>query len=201
MPGPYFPDQRPSQCGHYYPDVLRLRDERRPDGTLVRIVDCSYCGRIEYPLEERHLSPELARKLKTTGREVAIRDDEIATVRKAHLEEVLSTSEKTGKLTLRSLIDKGVRQEVDAIELEYVPAGLEVTYFSGPIGIGEVIDDRESANSIISELISQAKLEHRSRGVFKWVHEAQEYEIRAEQYESFGESSFRLILKKPKQRT
>lgn len=27
MPGPYFPGQLPSDCGHYYPDVLRVRDD------------------------------------------------------------------------------------------------------------------------------------------------------------------------------
>jgi hypothetical protein len=36
VPGPYFSGQQPSPCGHYYPDVLRLRDEKRQDGAFVR---------------------------------------------------------------------------------------------------------------------------------------------------------------------
>jgi len=63
MAGPYFPGQQPSPCGHYYPDVLRIRDEKRPDGTFVRITDCFFCGRIESTLDVRELDRALARKL------------------------------------------------------------------------------------------------------------------------------------------
>ena len=37
----------PPSCGHTYPDVLRLRDEVRADGTFVRITDCRHCGRAD----------------------------------------------------------------------------------------------------------------------------------------------------------
>lgn len=85
MPGPYFPNQQPAECGHYYPDVLRIRDERKSDGTFIRIVDCTYCGQYELPLEVRDLTKELVRKLKKTGRDVTIRDKEVATIRKRRL--------------------------------------------------------------------------------------------------------------------
>jgi hypothetical protein len=87
--GPYFPDQQPSECGHYYPDVLRLRDERRADGSFVRLIDCSHCGRYELPLDLRELSAELRRTLQRTGRDIAIEDEEIATKRKKLFEEML----------------------------------------------------------------------------------------------------------------
>lgn len=103
-------------------------------------------------------------------------------------------------LTLQSLIETAIRHRADAIELEYVPEGLEVIYMKGDIGLGGVVADRESIRAIISELVTRAKLERRSHGAFKWAHGGKEYKIRAEQYESFGESAFRLILKKPKQR-
>jgi hypothetical protein len=90
MPGPYFPGQQPSSCGHYYPDVLRLRDEKRDDGTFVRIVDCSYCGRYESQLDPRDLTRELVRKLNRKGFDVGTREEEIAEVRKKALERLLS---------------------------------------------------------------------------------------------------------------
>jgi len=198
MPGPYFPDQQPAECGHYYPDVLRLRDERKPNGTFVRIVDCTYCGQHELPLDTRHLAKELVRKLKKSGQEVAIKDDEVAKVRKKRFEEMLSTGQKATGLTLQSLIETAIQQGADAIELEYVTEGLEVTYVSGSLGIGEVIANRESIKTIINELVTQAKLEHKRRGTFKWIHAGREYEVRVEEYDSFGESAFRLILKRPK---
>jgi hypothetical protein len=90
MPGPYFPGQQPASCGHYHPDVLRLRDEKRSDGTLVRIIDCTYCGRYELQLDPRTLSRELVRKLNKKGLDVGIREEELSEIRKRELERLLS---------------------------------------------------------------------------------------------------------------
>ncbi|MEW6406616.1 MAG: hypothetical protein AB1649_32955 [Chloroflexota bacterium] len=199
MPGPYFPNQQPAECGHYYPDVLTLRDERKPDGSLVRILDCTYCGQYELLLDAHHLSRELVRKLKQTGREVAIPETEIAHVRKKRFEELRSGDRKLTGQTLHSLLETAIQQGAEMVELEYVAEGLEVTYMSGSYGIGEVVDNRKSIKTIIDELVTQAKLEHKARGVFKWSYNEREYEVRAEEYESFGESAFRLTLKKSKQ--
>ena len=73
--------------------------------------------------------------------------------------------------------------------------GLEVTYVSGNFGIGEVIDNCKAIKAIISELVTQAKLEHKTRGTFKWIDDNRDYEVQVVQYESFGEAAFRLTLK------
>jgi len=111
----------------------------------------------------------------------------------------MSTSRKGSGLTLQALIEAAILKGADTVDLEYVREGLEVTYMSGNIGLGEIVHDRESIETIIGELVTRAKLENKSRGVFKQIHAGREYEVRAEQYESFGESAFRLVLKKPKQ--
>lgn len=85
MPGPYFSGQQQSSCGHYYPDVLRLRDEKRQDGTFVRIMDCSYCGRYELQLDPQTLDQEIVRKLNKKGLDVGTKEDEISEVRKKEL--------------------------------------------------------------------------------------------------------------------
>jgi len=89
MPGPYFAGQLPSPCGHYYPDVLRLRDERRQDGTFVRILDCIYCGRYELRLDARLLERGLVRKLNKKGFDVGVREEKISEVRKKELKRLL----------------------------------------------------------------------------------------------------------------
>lgn len=81
MPGPYFEGQIPATCGHYYPDVLRMRDEQRADGTLVRIIDCTECGRYEHELDPAALDPALVRQLNKQGIVVAITDDDLAAAR------------------------------------------------------------------------------------------------------------------------
>lgn len=101
MPGPYFAGQQPFSCGHYYPDVLRLRDERRPDGTLVRIVDCRYCGQSALPLDVKTLDRALVRKLAQHGGEVAIREEELPAVRQQELAKFSSAEEPTKRALQR----------------------------------------------------------------------------------------------------
>jgi hypothetical protein len=85
MSGPYFAGQIPASCGHYYPDVLRLRDERREDGTFVRIIDCAYCGRYERELDPQQLDRELVHKLNTKGTVMGTREEELSKVREKEL--------------------------------------------------------------------------------------------------------------------
>ena len=63
MTGPYFKGQQLSSCGHYYPNVLRLRDKKRKDGTFIRIIDCRYCGRYKIKLSPDELDEELVHEL------------------------------------------------------------------------------------------------------------------------------------------
>ncbi len=109
---------------------------------------------------------------------------------------MLSKNKKAAEITLWLLLETAVQHEADAIEMEYVPEGLEVSYKSGNFGMGEIIADRETIRRVIRELVAQAKLDRKRRGAFKWIHKQEEYKIRAEEYESFGESAFRLGLEK-----
>jgi hypothetical protein len=71
----------PPSCGHTYPDVLRLRDEVRADGTCVRITDCRHCGRAEIAFPASTLAEALRVELATTGVLAGICEDEIEAVR------------------------------------------------------------------------------------------------------------------------
>ena len=89
MSGPYFSGQQASECGHYYPDVLRMRDEQKSDGTFVRVVDCKYCGQYELLLDIESLSPVLARKLKRKGIDEGIKEKDIAKARKKAMKRLM----------------------------------------------------------------------------------------------------------------
>ena len=71
----------PPSCGHAYPDVLRLRDEVRDDGTFVRLTDCRYCGRAEIAFPASILTEDLRRELEAMGYLSGIAEDEIEAVR------------------------------------------------------------------------------------------------------------------------
>ncbi len=85
MPGPYFKGQQPGKCGHYYPDVLRLRDEKRAEGTFVRIMDCRFCGRYAVPLDLGSLVPALGQHLLSVGVIEGTPEEELAAVREKEM--------------------------------------------------------------------------------------------------------------------
>ena len=199
MSGPYFPGQKPSSCGHYYPDVLRLRDEKKKDGTFVRIMDCSYCGRYELPLDARTLDKELVRKLNRKGFAVGIKEGELSQVRKRALDRLFSDDGTNNRafLPLQSILEGAINDGADSIELEYVDEGLEVTYMFRNRGIGYIVADHVLGKEIIELIVARAKLENRSRGMMDWTHRGKLYRITVVEYESFGESTFKLLLGKP----
>jgi hypothetical protein len=70
----------------------------------------------------------------------------------------------------------------------------------GSTGIGDVLSDRTLASEVIGLIINRAQLEDKSRGVMRWTLFGEQYAITVEEYESFGESAFRLKLGKPRQK-
>ena len=81
--GPYFEGQIPSECGHYYPDVLRLRDEKKDDGKYVRVMDCAFCGQYEIGLDLESLNPLMAQKLREKRYDIGTRERDVAGKRKS----------------------------------------------------------------------------------------------------------------------
>jgi len=63
--------------------------EKRADGIFVRITDCRYCGRDEFPLDPGALDEALVRELNGKGWARGVREEEIADVRKQALERFL----------------------------------------------------------------------------------------------------------------
>lgn len=197
MPGPYYAGQQPSSCGHYYPDVLRLRDEKRPDGTLVRIMDCSYCGRYEFELDAKTLDKALVHTLHRQGFEIGTREDEIAAVRQQELRRFVSKGKNKDRALemLQVAIDDALQAGADSVELEYVAEGLEVTYMFGNNGISRVIDDRMLGGEMIGLIVERAQLENKSRGVLEWPYHGKPRKITVVEYENFGESAYKLLLR------
>jgi len=48
--GPYFKGQEPVECGHYFPDVVRVGDRTHPIRGLIMRLNCIHCG--NYDLED-----------------------------------------------------------------------------------------------------------------------------------------------------
>jgi hypothetical protein len=165
-------------------------------------MDCSYCGRYELPLDVRTLDRTLAHKVNKKGFDVGTREDELAEVRKKELEKFSSSAHNRERAfqVLQSFLEEAIVGGADSIEFEYADEGLEVTCMVGGSGIGSIVEDRRLAAEIIGLIIERAKLQNKSRGVIDWAYRGTSHRIRVVEYESFGESVFKLLLEKPRRK-
>lgn len=108
-----------------------------------------------------------------------------------------SDKKNEARQKLQQIIEEALDIGADSIELEYVDDGLEVCYMLGSNGFGMILADRTLEREIIELIISEAKLEDTSRGVMDRMHLGKRYHFLVEEYESFGESAFKLILNNP----
>jgi hypothetical protein len=200
MTGPYVSGQTAASCGHYYPDVLRLRDEKKPDGQLVRIIDCTYCGRYEIPLDAKTLEKPLVHTLNEYGVEIGIREEELAEVRNRALRRFGRGTQSENRVAelLQDILEEAIHVKADAVELEYDDEGLIVTNIVGHIGMGDVIKDRQLSRALIALIVERAKLANKPRGEMEWNRGKEIYKIRVTEYDSFGETAYRLRVGHPK---
>jgi hypothetical protein len=101
---------------------------------------------------------------------------------------------------LHAIIEEAIASGADSIELEYVSAGLEVTYMIGDRGLGYVLTDRALVGGLLGLISGMAKLEHKSRSVMEWTRDGKPYPIPVEEYDNFGEAAYRLKLGKSQRR-
>ena len=95
---------------------------------------------------------------------------------------------------LQRMLEDALKAGADAVELEYVSEGLEVSYAYGNIGIGSVITDPKVARTIIDDLIECAGLEEKTDGRMSVELLGKVRIVSVEEWDSFGESAFRLTF-------
>ena len=81
---------RHRKCVHPYPDLLRLRDERKADGAFVRVLDGAICGRYEIPLDIDQLDQVSRLQLQFLGESIGISEEKVAEIREQRRAELRS---------------------------------------------------------------------------------------------------------------
>ena len=97
---------------------------------------------------------------------------------------------------LGGILEEAMDAGANVVELEYVDSGLEACYMLGNIGIGTPIK-AELEGELIRIIAKKAKLGKRPRGRMHMDLNGQKHTIIVEEYQSFGELAFKLILEKP----
>ena len=70
----------------------------------------------------------------------------------------------------------------------------------GPTGVGDVLVNRELEGKVIGLIVERAHLQKSSRGLMGMTLLGEPHTIPVEEYQSFGESAFRLKLEKDSRR-
>jgi len=99
---------------------------------------------------------------------------------------------------LDQILQEAVEDGASSIELEYADGGLEICFMHGSSGLGHIVEDQQIIDTLMSEGVKRAKLENRTQGSFKTEIAGHPWKITVEEYDTFGESSFRLNLKQTK---
>jgi hypothetical protein len=99
---------------------------------------------------------------------------------------------------LNKLLREAVEAGADTVELERVPEGLEVCVLVAGSGIGTVLKSRALEEALIQLVVRRARLENRASGKLDWNVLGANRRITVEEYDSFGESCFRLRLDRAK---
>jgi len=105
-----------------------------------------------------------------------------------------------GLQALQRILEDAIEAGADAVELEYVDDGLEICCTFGNMGWGHVLTERGLIGQVIETVVEKANLEKRPRGKMHIDLFGKQQTIIVEEYESFGESVFRLILKESRRK-
>jgi hypothetical protein len=109
---------------------------------------------------------------------------------------VMSNNKKTNQATdyLDRLLHEAVEAGADTVELERVPEGLEICFLAGGSGLGKVLKDRTLEARLIELIVRRAGLKNQVKSKMNWNISGKTCSITVEEYDSFGESCFRLKL-------
>ena len=98
------------------------------------------------------------------------------------------------------VLEEAVQAGVDSLDLEYKGQDWMVFHNVGNVGLGASRIPQELQRDVIAELVQRAGLSRKSRGKMQVSLVGMDYEAVVEEYDSFGESAYKLTLKERKQK-
>ena len=102
---------------------------------------------------------------------------------------------------LGDIITQALEVNADEVTIEFAKeGGLEVCFMSGDTGVGAVLVPRELEGEVMGLIVDGAGMTDKTTGVLEWPLGDTKKSIFVEQYETFGETAFRLLFKRPKPR-
>jgi hypothetical protein len=98
------------------------------------------------------------------------------------------------------MLEEAVEAGATAVTLEYEHRELIVYYEAGSVGIGAPRIPEDLEQAVIGEIVKRAGLGRKSKGKMSLTLLGRDYEVAVKEYDSFGESAFKLTLKERKKK-
>ncbi len=101
---------------------------------------------------------------------------------------------------MQEIVDQAVDINADAVTIEFAKeGGLEVHFVVGYTGVGGILVDRTLEEAVMGLIHERAGLDEKPTGVTHWESHGQNFDIRVEEYENFGEIAYTLTFPKGRQ--
>ncbi len=94
---------------------------------------------------------------------------------------------------MQEILDQAIDAGADAVTIEFAKeGGLEVLFVFGNTGIGDIFVEQSLEAEVMTLIYEQSGLEDKSYGVLHWKCHGKSLEFNVEEYESFGETAYKL---------
>jgi hypothetical protein len=98
---------------------------------------------------------------------------------------------------MQEILGRAIDAGADAVTIEFAKeGGLEVLFVFGNTGVGDILVEQSLESEVMTLIYEQAGLEEKSRGVLHRECHGQNLEINVEEYDSFGETAYKLTFPK-----
>ena len=111
--------------------------------------------------------------------------------------DVPKDSQALASAKIQEILARAINAGADAVTIEFAKeGGLEVFFVFGNTGVGDNLVERSLEAEVMTLIYEQAGLEEKSCGVLQWECHGQNLEINVEEYDSFGETAYKLTFPK-----
>jgi hypothetical protein len=110
---------------------------------------------------------------------------------------ILRDSQSLAIARMQEVVDQAVDARADTVTIEFAKeGGLEVLFGVGNMSVGGILVDRTLEAAVMTLIHQRAGLEKKPRGMMEWESKGKRLKIRVEEYDSFGETAYKLTFPK-----
>ncbi|MFO7987502.1 MAG: hypothetical protein R6U38_16700 [Desulfatiglandaceae bacterium] len=110
---------------------------------------------------------------------------------------VLRDSQRLAIKKIQEIVEQAVDISANTVTIEFAEeGGLEVLFGVGHRRVGGILVDRTLEAAVMRLIHQRAGLEKRLCGMMHWESQGQDLKIRVEEYDSFGETAYKLKFPK-----